>query len=192
MTKSDSIVSKLSLAIRCSDDLSADKNTIGELSVETLGFRKPVIMNPLGYFLFLDIPEGNSTVKIQGHYYTETSLAITCTQGKIKAGAQSINPNMPLMDLPLSPKALYPFPAGMTIVKGKVVNAQNDPVIGTTVSVNGRTENGITEADGGFYISFPTMTSDTSITLTIPNAAPLTLTAKKGSTVEAGTIQLSI
>lgn len=173
----------LTMAVMLKDDISPDKKVIGDVFLKA--GEKTIIRHNTGYFLLMNLPEGKYNLTVGGTFYK---------QGDIQVDTKSINPKQPLVDLFLNPKATYPFPAGITILKGKIVDTENKPVPGASIKIKGMTESAISEDDGGFFIVFKAMDGDKNITINITKdkykSARLTVLLKKGVTTRTDTIQL--
>ena len=147
----------LSLAVMLKDDLSPDKKTIGDVFLKATGVRKEIIQHSTGYFLLVDLPEGKHVLTGSGHFYKPGNLAID---------TKTIDPKQPFAELMLTPKSNYPFPDGLTILKGRIADQEYRPIAAATINVATMPESATSEDDGGFFIQFTT-DSDINITLTI-------------------------
>lgn len=147
----------LSLAVMLKDDLSPDKKTIGEVFLKATGVRKEILQHGTGYFLLIDLPEGEHVLTGGGHFYKPGSLTID---------TKSIDPKQPFVELMLTQKSNYPFPDGLTVLKGRIVDQDYMPIANAAINVTTMTQSATSEDDGGFFIRF-TIDSDINITLTI-------------------------
>lgn len=55
----------------------------------------------------------------------------------------------------------------MTILKGKLINAENEPVPQASIKVINMTQSAISEDNGEYFIQFPTSVADATVTLDI-------------------------
>ncbi|MBU0702112.1 hypothetical protein KKE26_12620 [bacterium] len=174
----EKIRSKLTMAIMLKDDLTPEKQVIGDVFLKTPGTKKFPIRHATGYFLLLDIPEGKCSIIAGGRFYKEQDFIVD---------TKSLDPKQPVTDLVLKPKANYPFPAGTTILKGKIVDNDSNPIFGVLIKIKNMVETATSEDDGSFLIYFGTITNDKKITLNIkkngfkPKRARILL--KKGSVI---------
>ncbi len=175
----------LSLAVMLKDDLSPDKKAIGEVFLEASGIREDIIKHSTGYFLLLNLPEGKHILTGGGKFYKNGTLSVD---------TKSINPTKPFVDLPLSPASSYPFPEGLTVLKGEVIDTENKPVDGASIKVVNMIPSAISE-DGGYFIQFPALDADKTVTLDIKKdgykPAKQTAPLKKGATTRADTTILT-
>lgn len=176
----------LSLAVMLKDDLSPDKKTIGDVFLEASGIREDIIKHSTGYFLLLNLPEGKYILTGGGKFYKNETLSVD---------TKLINPTKPFADLPLSPKSSYPFPEGLTVLKGKVVDTEDKPVSEASIKVANTTLSAISEDTGGYFIQFPASGANKTVTLNIKKdgykPAKQTAPLKKGATTSADTIILT-
>lgn len=176
----------LSLAVMLKDDLSSDKNTIGEVFLEAEGIRENIIKHSTGYFLLLNLPEGKYTITGGGTFYN---------MGTLSVDTKSINATKPFVDLSLSPNSSYPFPEGKSVLKGGIMDTENNPISGASIKVANMTPSAISEDNGGYFIQFPVLDANKTVTLNIKKdgyksvkqSAPL----KKGATTRADTTILT-
>ncbi|MFZ3058861.1 MAG: hypothetical protein WA102_03895 [Candidatus Methanoperedens sp.] len=157
MTFLERTKSILSLAVMLKDDLSPDKKTTGDVFLKATGVRKEIVQHGTGYFLLIDLPEGEHVLTGGGHFYKPGNLTID---------TKSIDPKQPFAELMLTPKSNYPFPDGLTVLLGRIVDQDYRPVANAAINVTTMTESATSEDDGGFFIRF-IIDSDINITLTI-------------------------
>ncbi len=157
MTFLERTKSVLSLAVMLKDDLSPDKNTIGDVFLKATGVRKEILQHDTGYFLLIDLPEGEHVLTGSGHFYKPGNLTVD---------TKSIDPKQPFAELTLTPKSNYPFPGGITVLLGKIADKDYKPIANASITVTTMTESATSEDNGGFFIVF-TMDGDINITLTI-------------------------
>ncbi|MGB8217843.1 MAG: hypothetical protein WCE94_11130 [Candidatus Methanoperedens sp.] len=157
MTFLERTKSVLGLAVMLKDDLSPDKKTIGEVFLKATRVKKKILQHSTGYFLLIDLPEGEHVLTGGGHFYKPGNLTVNTT---------SINPKQPFAELTLAPKSNYPFPPGITVLVGKIAEKDYRPIANASITVTSMTQTAISEDDGSFFIQF-TIASDIDITLTI-------------------------
>lgn len=180
------IKTNLSMAVMLKDDLSTDKKVIGDVFMKASGIKKPVVKHSTGYFLLTNLAEGKYSITGGGKFYRE---------GVLTVDTKSINPKQPFVELSLKPKSSYPFPEGITVLKGRITDTENKPVANASIKLKGMTESAISEDGGGFFIQFKAMDADKNITMTINKDTykpkDVTVPVKKGTTARAETIMLT-
>ncbi|MCX9025957.1 MAG: hypothetical protein OIN85_07690 [Candidatus Methanoperedens sp.] len=157
MTFLERTKSVLGLAVMLKDDLSPDKKTIGDVSLKATGVKRKILQHSTGYFLLIDLPEGEHVLTGGGHFYKPGNLTID---------TKSIDPKQPFAELTLTPKSNYPFPGGITVLVGKIAGQDYRPIANASITVTSMTQSATSEDSGGFFIMF-TIDSDIDITLTI-------------------------
>lgn len=165
----ENIKASLSLAIMLKDELSPDKKVIGEVYLKASGIRKAIIRHRTGYFLFVDLPKGKRNLTAGGEFYAQEDFHVDYGQDKLTFDNKLINQEQPFTELYLKPKASYPFPEGITVLKGRVVDMENKPIPKTSIKIKGMKESAISEEDGDFFIHFSAIDRDKDINLTINN-----------------------
>src|SRR5574341_40460 len=155
------IKKRLTMSVMPKDDLARDKKVTGDVFLQfpkTSSVRKPIIKHNTGYYLFINFPEGEYTVSAGGNYYRKEDLLLD---------TKTVQPDQPFVDIFLNPKANYPFPEGMTVLKGKIVDRDDRPLFEASITIEGMTENAISEDTGGFFMQFDAIDEDKNITLNI-------------------------
>lgn len=176
---------RLSLAVMLTDELSPDKKTLGEVFLSASGTRKTPIKHSTGYFLLLDLPEGKHILTAGGKFYENGTLPID---------TKSIDEKKLFVDMPLSPKSNYPFPEGMTILKGRVTDTEGKPISQATISVSTTGPSTSSEDNGEYFIQFQDSGVDEAIDLIIAKdeyrPAEQKVRLIKGKTTKADTTVL--
>lgn len=176
----------LTLAVMLKDDLSPDKKTIGDVFLKATGVRKEIIKHSTGYFLLVNLQDGKHVLTGSGRFYKPANITID---------TKSINPKQPFADLTLAPKSNYPFPDGLTVLKGKIVDAGYMPLSQASIKIKTMPQSATSEEDGGFFIQFAGIDSDKNITLTIKKygykSKDVTVLLKKGITTRIKPIILA-
>jgi hypothetical protein len=174
----------LSLAVKPEDDIVPDKRPEGDVFLEAKGARKKIIEHNTGYFLLIDLPAGKHALKCWGKFYKESNLMVD---------TKDIDPKVPFIQMTLLQRSNYPFPDGLTILKGKVVDADNRPIPGATIEIEDGI-NTISEDVGGFFFSFADQDGDKDYTLNIEKTgyeqAQVNVFLNKGKTTRIDTIIL--
>ncbi len=196
MTFLERIRSSLNLAVLLKDDLSPDKLAFGELYLEVEEKKRDIIRNSTGHFLLIDLPEGKQTITGSGYYYSKGTRAIEVKQGKVFIGNVPVNAINPVISITLNPKSNYPFPEGITIITGKIIDANYKPIDGASIKVTEfPLKSAISEPGGGFFIRFDSADGNRNITLTVKKDGYKTLKKvfflKKDTPTRIGTIMFT-
>lgn len=100
-------VCRLSFAISLKDAYSGGRpQGIVELIID--GHEKPVL-NPSGYYTFLNLPAGRYQLKVVSENYLDEKVMVN-VEDKLFA----------VVEISLMPKTCYPFPPGVTLVRGRL------------------------------------------------------------------------
>jgi hypothetical protein len=185
----------LTLAIMLKDNLSPDKKAIGNLFLNIPQKRKSILRKSTGHFLLIDLPKINQIITGGGEYYNQGSLTIDYRQGALFVDNKQIDPKNPVASITLSPKHNYPFPKGMTILKGKLTDAENKPISQAFISVINMNLSAISDDSGEYFIQFTGLDGDKSVTLDIKKnkykPVKQTVLMKKGAITQAETVSLT-
>lgn len=177
---------RLTIGVMLTDNIGSDKKAIGYVFIEAPGVKREIIKHKTGYFLFIDFPEGNYNLTAGGEYYQQKDFEVDTS---------TLQPDQPLVDILLDPKANYPFPDGMTVLKGKIVDTDYKPIFEASISIEGMNESSISEDMGDFFIQFDTIDEDKDITININKEGyevkQVPVLLKKDTTTRVGTIELT-
>lgn len=195
MTLLEGMESSLTLAVLLKDDFSPDKKALGNLFLNVPRKRKAIIRHSTGYFLLIDLPEINQIITGGGEYYNQGSLTIDYKQGVLFVDNNQIDPKNPVASIILSPKSNYPFPKGMTILRGKLIDAENKPISQVSISVINTNLSAVSGDSGEYLIQFTGLDRDKAVTLeikktnykTVKQSVPL----KIGAITQADTVMLT-
>jgi hypothetical protein len=183
------IKKRLTMAVLPKDGLTPDKKVIGDVFLQfpkTSSVGKPIIKHNTGYFLFIDFPAGVYRVTARGNYYKQEDFLLD---------SKTFLPDQPYQDIFLTPKANYPFPDGMTILKGIIVDMEYRPLSEASITIKSRTEKTISEDMGGFFIEFKDISEDINIILNINRQGfqlkEVPVLLRKNTTTPVGTIKLN-
>ena len=139
------IKKRLTMAVLPKDVLTPDNRVVGSVFVKAQEVKRPIIEHSTGYFLFIDFPEGKYNLIAGGEYYQQKSFEVDTS---------TIQPALPFVDVLLEPKANYPFPEGMTVLKGKVIDIDDRPLFEALITIEDMNESTISEDMGDFFIQF--------------------------------------
>jgi hypothetical protein len=102
-------------------------------------------VNPSGYFLFLNIPDGIYTLRVESEHYLDAELVLSIPASP---------PEHLLVTIFLQPWPAYPFPPGATLIRGLVHDAVDNPVADARVEIVGRNIVNYSGQNGEFVLSF--------------------------------------
>ncbi|RPJ77220.1 MAG: hypothetical protein EHM20_06460 [Alphaproteobacteria bacterium] len=195
MTLLEGIESSLTLAVLLKDDLSPDEKAFGDLFLNVPRKRKAITRNNTGHFLLIDLPKINQTITGGGKYYNQGSLTIDYKQGALFVNDNQIDPKNPVASITLSPKSNYPFPKGMTLLRGKLIDTENKPVPQASISVLDMRLTAVSDDTGEYFIQLTALDTDNTVILNIKKAGykPVkqNVPLKKGVTTRAETVVLT-
>lgn len=135
---------RLTAVLRLRDVFSGGA-PVGELDVGLVENERRPILNPEGYVLFIDLPEGNYTLRVNAQYY-ELNETIVFNPADMDVQNAAV-------DVPLVPKPSYPFPATATLLRGLVRDPAGQALAGVQVQlVDGPVAR--TGADGRYVFFF--------------------------------------
>lgn len=142
---------KLSFAVSLLDDYSQSA-PIGRVEVSLDGNEK-ALKNASSYYLFLNLPKGKCRVQVRSDNYFDEELKTLNTA--------THNPKNPV-EIKLMPKPSYPFTPGETLVRGRLLGADETPIPGGRLSgkVANRDFLSRTTEIGEFVIYFGTLTEE--------------------------------
>ncbi|MCP4216788.1 MAG: hypothetical protein GY765_19210, partial [bacterium] len=95
------IITKAAVAVSLLDEYT-ERKPMGNVNVSIETLKTASVKNPGGYYLFLDLADGEYRVEVEaGFYFPADQLVLV--------------PLTLLTDITLKPKPSYPFPAGGTL-----------------------------------------------------------------------------
>jgi hypothetical protein len=116
----ESLHTRVSAAIRPYDPLVTGGALTGSVSVQLDGIDKPPIRNLSGWFVFTGLTCGREyTLRIESEHYMPVKLDL---QAPASADALPVK-----VDAPLLPKASYPFPGHLTLIRALVEQPTKRP-----------------------------------------------------------------
>jgi hypothetical protein len=124
----ETFVTQVSLAVALIDTYT-DEHPIGRTRVFLRELSQEGIQNPSGYFLFLNLPDGSYTLRVESEHYRDEELMINIPTSP---------PGNPLVNIFLEPRPSYPFPPGITLIRGLVRDAAGNPIIEARAEVVGK------------------------------------------------------
>ncbi|RPI74493.1 MAG: hypothetical protein EHM45_18770 [Desulfobacteraceae bacterium] len=133
---------KLSLAVAVKDAFAPAEILKGAVALRVNGRHEPARQNRLGYWLFLDLPDGPYEVQAAGDFY---SVQVLDNLGVA-------DPLRPVLDIRLEPNASYVFPAGTTLLRGIVKKTGDTALAGVKVAVDGESRQVFTDDQGAFVL----------------------------------------
>lgn len=145
----------LSLAVQLTDGVVGGRPR-GDFRVRVDGVDERPHRNPSGYYLFFDLPPEEVTVTVDG-------------RDRFRDAAESVNLDPTdddthdpgdALEVVLEPTAAYPFPSGLTRVRGTVRDTDDTPVPGATVTVADHDRSLETGESGEFFYYFDGVVDD--------------------------------
>jgi hypothetical protein len=135
---------------------------IGAVNVRLTGVEQTPIAHPAGFVLFMDLPEGSYTVRVEAsHYVYYANLSVDTAQ---------LNPLEEAVLILLEPKVDYEFPAGSTLLYGTLSDQNGGPLAGARVEVVGGPFDGTfanTDAAGRVVLYFAASHSSHNLSLSV-------------------------
>lgn len=99
----------LSFAVWLIDDYT-QKEPLGEVRVSLRDENIKAVKNLSGYYTFSDLPEGVYTLRVESELYFSEERVV---DNSFYSGSKE-----PVVEVPLKPKPLYPFPDSATLIRG--------------------------------------------------------------------------
>lgn len=130
MTQDNSIIerciTRLSLAVRIIDDFT-EKEPLGSVSVTIKNQEVRAVKNLSGYYLFTNLSVGMYKVEVQSEFYLPEARIVNIND---------LDPLNPVITITLIPNSTYPFPAGVTLIRGIVHDLEGEAVPGVRILVD--------------------------------------------------------
>jgi hypothetical protein len=187
--------SSLTLAVLLKDNLSPDKKALGDLFLSVPRKRKAIIRSSTGHFLLIGLPKIDQIISGGGEYYFQGRLSIDYKQGVLFVDNNQIDPKNPVTSMTLSPKSNYPFPKGLTILKGKIIDTDDKPINQASISIVNMNLSTISDDRGEYFIQFTVLDEDIIVALDIKKAkykpVKQAVPLKKGVITQADTVILT-
>ena len=166
-------ITHLSLCVLPSDHFAPEIYPVGAIRTYLKKEKISGVMNISGYYTFLNLEDGNYTVRIETEFYlTKEFVVIVPSYGSPPGGAiYSDDEDVHLRDyngvlvatVTLRPNSTYPFPGGSNLIRGIVYDATMNPVPNAVVSVLGKPIHNKTTERGEFVLYFTGLTVDNVI-----------------------------
>lgn len=197
----EKVSSSLTLAVMLEDEVMLknkvipDTKAFGNLFLKVEEGTKAITRrSSIGHFLLIDLPKRNQKISCGGDYYIQGELNIKYTPEKLYANESLVDLKSPVASITLSPNSSYPFPEGMTILKGKITDENSKPIHQASITVIEAEETKISEDNGGYFFQFPALGKSKPITLKIEKdgykSVTETVSLKKESTTHINTTKL--
>jgi hypothetical protein len=138
------IVTHLTLAVMLVDSYT-NARAIGRIRVLLKELLQEGRLNPSGYFLFLHIPDGIYTLRVEPEHYLDAEVVLSLPASP---------PEYPLVTISLHPRPSYPFPPGATLIRGLVHDAVDNPIAHARVRIVGRNIASYSMPNGEFVLPF--------------------------------------
>jgi hypothetical protein len=141
----------LSFALSLVDHFTGSPGLLGDTTVTVVEANQAGELNPSGYYVFMDLSGPGFTVQIRNVYYLAQDLTVDIG---------TLDSRLPLVTAVLHPRYLYPFPAGSTLITGRVVDDSQQPLAGADVTVVNSAVANRSDPDGRFVLYFTGLTED--------------------------------
>ena len=138
------VVTHVSLAAVLVDSYT-NARAIGQVRVLLNELSQEGRLNPSGYFLFLNIPDGIYTLHVESEHYLDEEIVLSLPASP---------PEHLLVTILLQPRPSYPFPPGATLIRGLVRDAVDNPVANARVEIVGRNIASYSVRNGEFVLPF--------------------------------------
>lgn len=121
--------------------------------VSIAGINAEPVENPSGYHLFLDLtlPDTPVVTVDGGTRYMDATHEVELS---------ALSPLNPVAEIELTPSRAYQFPAGATLLRGCVQDADETAVAGATLSIQDIDRTTETDRDGEFVLYFTHITTE--------------------------------
>ena len=163
-------VINVSLSILPQDHFFPERYPLGNLNIFFKNEQLYGIRNYSGYYVFINLEDGEYTVRIESEYYHTKEFTVILPSDSSPPGGTipSDDEDLALQDYnsvlvvtaTLRPKTTYPFPSGSSLIRGIVFDGDNSPLSGATVSVVGKEIKNVTTEAGEFVLYFTKLTRD--------------------------------
>lgn len=165
--------SGLSLAVVVRDKTTKDQKAVGRVDVALNG--RSAVKNLSGNFVFLGLEDGHYEVRVAAHFYLPKNFDVTIPSETSPPGGEIpvADPELRFRDLKgalltevtLIPDVTYPFSSGATLIRGQVIDADDDPIANALISVVGDSVPGNalnfgSNSDGQFVLLCNRLTRD--------------------------------
>ncbi len=164
MSQAGEILSdNLSIAVSLIDNYT-NEQPIGRVTVTLKDEPYTALKNPSGYYLFLNLPEGDHTVQVRSDFYSDNDLPATVKPLKSEDDL-SVKLGQIVKVINLEPTVAYPFPNGATVIRGVVKEQATNKVFpNATVTLVEKNMVTSTTEKGEYFFYFGKLTSDDTIT----------------------------
>ncbi|UCF94905.1 MAG: hypothetical protein JSW39_12385 [Desulfobacterales bacterium] len=147
----DTRQSALSFALSLVDDFTGKAGLLGQTTVTAAEADQAGRLNPSGYYVFMGLTGSNFTVQIRNTCYLDHDLSVDIS---------ALDPRLPLATTVVHPRYLYPFPAGSTLIMGRVTDSLQQPLAGVDATVQGSTVTNQSDPGGRFVLYFTGLSED--------------------------------
>ena len=144
----ESKITWLSLAVHLLDGYTKSEPR-GWVEVFIEGRGKKPVRNPSFYYLLLDLPADNYSLRIESEYYFDEKKEVKDTN----------DPSMPLV-ITIRPMPHYPFPPGETLVRGILKDSNDKSVSEAGLSWKAGKGEGWTTRKGEYVMYFKGLTEE--------------------------------
>jgi hypothetical protein len=144
---------RVTLVVRVTDRFTGGQ-PFGDVEVYIKDSRITPIKNLSNFYVYTQLPAGDFTIKVETQYYIDDEIMLT------PDGVAQLDPKDPVIDVKLVPLPSYPFPSNATLIRGMVLDKNNDAVPGAAVEIAGKEGETLTTHRGEFVLYFNALTED--------------------------------
>lgn len=197
MTVKEQFVSTAIFAVRPTDGVTGAAFLAGSTRVVLQGSGAIARETPGRYYVFTDLAGSTFVATVENANYFSRDVSVH---------VPALDPRTPVVAVTMMPRYHYPFPAGSTLIRGRVLGPGSAPVAGVVVTVQHSSVTGRTEEDGRFALWFGPLTEDgvavvggkrlvkinnaTDLRITAEHAGYATATQTIGAVEEGSTLLL--
>jgi len=109
------------------------------------------IKNRSGYYVFLNLSEGEYKVQVESEYYFREEAIVK---------PSNLEPLNPVVSVTLKPTPFYPFASGATLIRGMIQDSDGNSISGAELEVIGKEVNSKTTNKGEFVLFFKSLSEE--------------------------------
>jgi hypothetical protein len=144
------ITTRVSFAVALTDEYT-DGPPIDSTRVFIKEQEIRAIKNRSGYYVFLNLSEGEYKVQVESEYYFREEAIVK---------PSNLEPLNPVVSVTLKPTPFYPFASGATLIRGMVQDSDGNSISGAELEVIGKEVNSKTTNKGEFVLFFKSLSEE--------------------------------
>jgi hypothetical protein len=137
---------QISAVLEPKDTFQGNRSLSGMVSVRLPETIQEPTITPEGYYVFLDLPDGDYTLTVSAELYDY--------YGTSTFNTTTLDPINVAFPVDLQPNTSYPFPVDASLIRGSVRDQHGNPIAGVDVQAQGRSEFACSDVQGNFVLSF--------------------------------------